>query len=195
MTTNTAAEPSALRANERGYNLVEMLIAIAILGTVTVSLMTLFFMGTSNIYSGKQMTRANSIGTLVLEDLSSLTHPDVMQGFGITSATALGAVDVDTTRALPNDLYASSVLRRSNSIGTGHDPRGLLARWQAAIDTDGILANGYVAIVMTPRNPNPTGATLTAGNATTMRVRVLVRWTEGIRPRQVIMDTFKLNRP
>jgi prepilin-type N-terminal cleavage/methylation domain-containing protein len=184
-----------VHSGERGYNLVEMLIAIAIFGVVLISIFTLFVLGTRNVYSGKQMTRAIAVGTLVTEDLSSLTQKDVLAAFGVTSTTTLGAVDVDTTRALPNDNYTGSILRKSNAITTGQDPRGLLARWQSEISTDNILSNGYVAIVLTPRNPWPLAATLTPGNATTMRVRVLVRWNEGGRARQVVMDTAKYNRP
>jgi prepilin-type N-terminal cleavage/methylation domain-containing protein len=183
------------RTGERGYNLVEVLVAVAILGTVLISVITLFFLGTSNIYSGKQMTRAVSIGTLVSEDLSALSQDDVLDAFGITAATTLGTVDVDTTRALPNDTYAGSIIRRSNAITTGQDVRGLLARWQAAIDDDRILQNGYVALVLTPRNPIPVGGTLTPVSATTMRVRILVRWIERGKSRQVILDTLKTHRP
>lgn len=194
---NSAPKLSFRRSSEseRGYNLIEVLIAMAIFSVVLLSVMTLFVMGTSNIYSGKQMTRAISIGTIVTEDLSSLTQQDVLEGFGVAGNATLGNVDVDTTRALPEDLYTGSILRKSNAIVVGQDVRGLLARWQSQISTDRIMTGGYVALVLTPENPFPVGATLTPASATTMRVRVLVRWLEGRRPRQVIMDVAKFNRP
>lgn len=184
------------RATQRGYNLVEVLIAVALLGTVMMTIMTLFYMGRSNVYSGKQMSVAVSIGTHAMEDLSSRSKSDILTAFNAL-ASARGNVDVDTTAALPNDTYSGSILRVSTKPAdidpAQNDPRGLLKKWSD--EAKGRLTNGQVAIVMTPMKQWPTSAALTNANATVMRVRVLVRWNEGGRRRQVIMDTVKASRP
>jgi hypothetical protein len=58
------------------------------------------------------------------------------------------------------------------------------------------FANGVVSVVITPRNRNPlTAPSITLNNATVVRIRTIVRWTEDNRPRQLIVDTLKTNRP
>ncbi|HEX7807698.1 MAG TPA: prepilin-type N-terminal cleavage/methylation domain-containing protein, partial [Thermoanaerobaculia bacterium] len=90
------------RKSERGYNLIEVMIAMALLGTVLISIMTLFVMGRKNVYSGKEMTAAVSMNTRVSEDLSGMTVDEVYAAFGIdpTSTAALTGsaynVTVDT---------------------------------------------------------------------------------------------------
>src|SRR5215213_9925314 len=68
------------RHSERGYNLVELLVAIALLGVVLMSVLSLFVWGRRNVYSGKQMTTAVAVGTRVLEDLAPLTKSDIYSG-------------------------------------------------------------------------------------------------------------------
>src|SRR5512140_867268 len=74
---------------QRGYNLVEVLIAMAVLGMVLLSIISLFVLGRKNVYSGKQMTRAAAIMTRVVEDLSVMPEAQVFTNFGLTNATAL----------------------------------------------------------------------------------------------------------
>ena len=57
------------------------------------------------------------------------------------------------------------------------------------------MPNAAINLVFTPRRPNPVGAALTAGNATVVRVRAIIRWKEGLRNRQLILDTTKTRRP
>jgi prepilin-type N-terminal cleavage/methylation domain-containing protein len=78
------------RQQQSGYSLVEVLIALAITSIVLLTVVTLFYMGRRNVYSGKQMTYAVSVGTRILEDLSSLTSQDVGSSFNITDTTATG---------------------------------------------------------------------------------------------------------
>lgn len=184
---------SVNRWSQRGYNLVEVLVAMAILSVVLLSIMTLFVMGRRNVYSGKQMSQANAVGRDVLEDLSSLTLSDVRAAFGIADNAALGNVDVDATRTMPEDTYTSAILRTTDTISAATDPRGYLQSWLDTIEDNEKMANPQLALVFIPRNPS--AGAITAGNATVMQVRVLVRWDEGGRRRQAIFDTTKVQRP
>ena len=183
-------------SRQRGFNLVEVLIAMAILGTVMMTIMTLFFMGRANVYAGKQHSIALSIATHAMEDLSSRSKLDILKAFNAEGA-GIGAVDVDTTAVLPQDNYTLSVKRVSTIAddvdATKNDPRGLMKKWSD--EAKSRLTNGYVAVVLTPLKPNPVGAGLTIDNATVMRVRMFVRWREGSRRRQVILDTVRAARP
>lgn len=180
---------------QRGYNLVEVLIAMALLSVVLLSIVTLFVMGRRNVYSGRQQTQATSVGRDVLEDLSNMSLNDLRTSFGIASTSTLGNVDVDPVRALPEDEYSNAILRTTKDVSLTTDPRGLLESWRDSIVENNKMADGYVALVFMPEKPFPTTAALTPGNATVMKVRVLVRWVEGGRRRQAIFDTAKVQRP
>ncbi len=187
--------PVSAEQRDSGYSLIEVLIAIAILGVVLLAVVTLFFMGRSNVYSGRQMTQGVALGTHVMEDISQMTMQDFYTAFNIDGTTTLGNVDVDTTRAWPNDLYSGAILRQSSNITSTTDPGGYLARWNTEMVNNNKLGQGSISLVMIPTNPNPTSATVSAGNNTMLRIRVLVRWMEAQRPRQVIFDTVKTQRP
>ena len=188
--------PREKHQRQQGFNLVEVLIAMALLGTVLITIMTLFYMGRSNVYAGKQTSVAVSIATHAMEDLSSRSKSDILTVFN-ASAAGLGAVDVDPTATLPRDTYTSSILRSSTVAddvdATKNDPKGLLKKWSD--EAKSRLTSGTVAVVMTPLKPYPTGAGLTAANATIMKVRVFVRWREAGRRREVILDTVRASRP
>lgn len=201
------------RVSQAGYNLIEVMIAMALLGTVLISIMTLFVMGRKNVYSGKEMTAAVSMATRVSEDLSGLTVDELYTVFGIdgTSTAALSGsaynvtVDASGRKAiLPGNTYTGSIIRRTTdtlvTTAGGNDTGGFLTRWKTEMDQNLRFAQGAVNIVITPRNPDPptTGGaptTLSLSTATVVRVRVLVRWLEDNRPRQMIIDTVKSDRP
>lgn len=188
---------SVSRRSERGFNLVEVLIAMALLGTVLITIMTLFYMGRSNVYSGKQTSVAVSIATHAMEDLSARSKNDVLAAFN-AGATAPDDVDVDTTSAaMATDLYADSVLRVSTAAAdvdpAQNDKKGLLKKWSD--DAKKRLDRALVAVVLTPQVAYPVGGAVTMANATIMRVRVIVRWNESGRRREVILDSVKAARP
>lgn len=164
----------------RGYSLVEVLIAMALTGTVIMSIVTLFFFGRRNVYSGKQMTYAVSVGNRVLEDLALMGPEDIVANFAVPVATA-GL----TTNTVAGVAYPNSIMR--DTTGT---PSGYLGTWKGLVGTDR-LANGRVSLVVTPTNP------ATAGNPTTaafFRITVVVQWNEGRRQRSVVFNTAKLQR-
>lgn len=177
------------RRAQRGYNLVEVMIATALLGVVILSIVTLFFIGKRNVYSGKQMTAANAVATRVLEDLALMSATDVLSNFNITDSTTLASNTVGGT------AYPGSVLRDTRgTIDNNTDPSGYLARWKALVDNTATFAQkGRVVLVIIPSQPvdgdNP------VSTAQIVRVRGFVEWREGIRPRSVSFEASKLQRP
>jgi prepilin-type N-terminal cleavage/methylation domain-containing protein len=182
--------------SERGFNLVEVLIAMSLLGTVLMTILTLFYMGRKNVYSGKQTSVAVSIASHAMEDLSARSKLDVLTAFN-ASAAALGPVDIDGTTTMATDTYGDSIMRLSTNADdvddTKNDPRGLLKKWSD--EANSRLGESLVAVVLTPQKPYPVADPVTAANATLMRVRVIVRWSEGLRRREVILDSAKAARP
>lgn len=196
---------SERRRSQAGYNIVEVLIAIALLGVVMVSIVTLFFMGRRNVYSGKQMTKALSVGTRIEEDLSAMTADDVLSNFGLVVIDGSGTKTVATTTAsaaVANTTYTDCLVRHTNSITTTTDPGGYLAKWKALLPAADIT-DGKVSLVFLPRDETKTvsaSSTTFSQTSTTfdaapfLRIRVVVEWKEGLRSRSVVLDAVKSKR-
>lgn len=188
---------------QAGYNLVEVLLAMAMLGVVTISVFTLFFMGRRNVYSGKQTSQAIAIGTQVLEDIQGLNRSMLYGGaFGIAGTATGGAFTIPAASAGGvSYAYTNSNVRSTNAtlfasppadIATDTTPPGLLARWTGLLGTK--LTNGSVTVVLTPdKDPNVplVYAQPKYGAAQLLRVRVIVRWQEANRSREIVLDTVK----
>lgn len=200
--------PGAHRSSERGYNLVEVLIAVAITGVVILAVLSLFAIGRSNVHSGRQMTHAISVGTRVLEDTSAMPLKEFYDAFAITGTTSLGNVSI-TPGGLPDSAYTNSIVRTTSAIATAgqcapatpliafnNDPKSFLHRWYCQMQTAGSkLQNGQIWVVVTPRTRLDTTQPLGPLNAGVVRIRTIVRWSEGLRRRQIVFDTTKYNRP
>jgi prepilin-type N-terminal cleavage/methylation domain-containing protein len=182
-----------------GFNLVEVLIAVAILGVVAISIFTLFVMGRRNIYSGKQTSQAIAVGTQVLEDLTPFNKEMIYSGaFGIAN-TAVGTnFTLPRVSGLAAMSFTNSQIRSTNAtilssppgnISTQNTPPGLLTRWAALLGTK-LGPGSSVTVVMTP-DQDPTNNPAQFGTAQLLRIRVIVRWNETNRPREAVWDTVK----
>ncbi|HYK03786.1 MAG TPA: prepilin-type N-terminal cleavage/methylation domain-containing protein [Thermoanaerobaculia bacterium] len=179
------------RRHDSGYNLVETILAMAILGVILMSVVTLFFIGRRNVYSGKQMSAANAVATRVLEDLSLMTATDVLDNFRLATATP-------ATNVVASVSYPNSILRDTDeAISTDtNDASGYLARWKALVDTANELPSGRVILIVTPQQPTSNATTvLQITTAQVVRIRGVVEWSEGLRRRNVTFDSSKLQRP
>jgi Tfp pilus assembly protein PilV len=187
------------RVPESGYNLVEVLIAMALTGIVMISIMTLFFMGRRTVYSGKQMTNAVAVGTRVLEDLAPLNKQDIYNGLFAITATSAG---YGTTVQLghPQVTYTNCRIRSTDAtvgqptatdvatMSTGVNPPDFLTKWNAQLGSN--LANGSVTLILIPTN-DPTNSPAQFGTAQVLQVRVLIQWDEERRSRELILDTSR----
>jgi Tfp pilus assembly protein PilV len=187
------------RHSEGGYNLVEVLLAMAMLGVVTISIFTLFFMGRRNVYSGKQVSQAVAIGTQVLEDLQPFNRQMVYNGaFGIAGTATGGSFTVPAVVSGGQSYaFTNSNIRSTNAtivasppadISTENTPPALLTRWTSLLGTK--LLNGSVTVVLTP-DRDATNSPAQYGAAQLLRIRVFVRWDENSRRREVVLDTVK----
>jgi prepilin-type N-terminal cleavage/methylation domain-containing protein len=179
-----------------GYSLVEVLIALAITSIVLLTVVTLFYMGKRNVYSGKQMSYVVSVGTRVLEDLSTLTTDDVQTYFTIDDSTALSTVTVQGTS------YANSFTRDTSTCAvagtpppaytcTGDASPYMLSAWKGLIDPSK-LQNAKVGLIITPTNP--ADGTKPWSTARFIKIRAYIQWDEAQRRRISYFDTTKVNR-
>jgi prepilin-type N-terminal cleavage/methylation domain-containing protein len=183
-----------------GYSLIEVLIALAITSVVLLTVVTLFYMGRRNVYSGKQMTYAVSVGTRMLEDLSSLATVDAEKAFNIDDTTTTGTVTVQGLSAAggSSTTYTNSVGRECAAIDStcNNDTNGYLTNWKALID-ESKLTSAKVGVVFTPRSPaNPTDCpNCPWTTARFLKIRAYVSWEEAKDRRRVaFFDTSKINR-
>lgn len=172
------------RKLERGFNLIEVIVAVAILGSVLLSIITLFFLGRNNVYSGKQMTKMTAAVVHANEDLAALYARDLFNAFAIVPTTTL------SSNTVAGVTYANSLVFTTAQAGTAVDPQGYLTRWAALIPASSI-SNAKISLVLIPLDAT------TSGDVTTSRViqtRIVAEWSEGVRNRNMILDSTKLNR-
>ena len=173
------------RGAERGYNLIEVLIAMALLGTVLLSIVTLFVFGRRNVYSGKQLTKATAVTTQVIEDLQPLSVTSLQTYFEIAPDTPL--VDVTVGGVDYKDVIVRSTDNLAEEDAAG--PK-YLARWKNLIPSSS-MTNAHVTLIIKPDE------IFTAGDPTTaavLRLRVITEWNETARARNVTADVVKFNR-
>jgi len=151
------------RNHERGFSLVEVVIALGLLAGVLISIAGLFILGSKQVESGRTATEALSVARGILEEMDGWGFRQTYQLFGIDGTTALsGTVDTRT------DAYS--------------------AKWQQTLDE--ALFNSHAEILIQslgPNNPPPTLATTRA-----IRVVVTVFWSEGNRDRSIRLGTVRM---
>lgn len=178
----TPARQHQRRSAEGGYNLIEVLVAMAILSSVLLSIMTLFVFGRRNVYSGKQLTLANAVATRVSEDLVPLSRNNVYSSFGITNSTTLSS-----SVTIAGKTYTNVKVLSTDDTTT--DPQGYLTRWKDLM-AQKHFQKGRVSLVLTPTMAE-SGATFTSADI--LRIRVIVEWNEAGRARSVVVDTVKID--
>ena len=170
---------------QRGFNLVEVIIAMALLGTVLLGIMSLFFFGRSNVYSGKQMTHAVSVGTHVLEDLSGMSYTQIESAFDFEIGT-----DALASHTVNGVTFANALRRTTDDVDgdgliTDDDIPNFLDTWKEEVDAK--LSEGAVDLIFTP-----------AADDRVLRIDVVVSWNQpgrisvGGKKRQIIMETAKI---
>ncbi|MFP5248030.1 MAG: prepilin-type N-terminal cleavage/methylation domain-containing protein [Thermoanaerobaculia bacterium] len=191
------------RVHQRGYNLVEVLIAMALLGVVVMSIASLFIWGRRNVYSGKQMTTAIAIGTRVLEDLAPLSRSEIYNGVFDIADTASGQ---DIKFGTPVETYEDAAIRSTKagiypSYGALQTQKStgpkLLDKWTKQLQEDlgggktrDRLSDAAVTLILMPRNDDKNDPPQ-FGNSTVLQMRVIVSWREQKRKRQLVLDTVK----
>ena len=159
---------------------------MALLGSVLMSVITLFYFGRRNVYSGKQQTKITAVGTRVMEDLTNMTSDDVRSNFNIPGTM------VTTCATINGVAYTNCIARKTSTFTSGDDPSGFLTRWKALLGTattdQSIFSRGDITLIVQPVNA-------VSADSTYLRVRAILQWNEGRRTRYSVYDASKLRRP
>jgi prepilin-type N-terminal cleavage/methylation domain-containing protein len=159
-----------LRRSEDGFSLVEVILALALLGAVLISISGLFVIGGRSVQSGRTSSEALAAARTVLEDINHWGFRQTYMIFGI---------DHTATTAAP--------VRTDVATGDAHLDE-MLQRWQGLIG--GKLFDGYATVELEPLGYDSTIPQFQ--NARAIRITVTVFWNEGIRPRQAEIRSVKM---
>lgn len=163
-----ASLPQKNRRAERGYSLIEVLVAAGVLGGVLLSISSMFVAGTQSVRSGRDMTRATTIASSAMEEVMTLPFELV---YGLTGADrTMETSSWDTTLPVPAlSGSAEDVLLMT----------ALLDSWAAQVEDE--LAQGELSYRVDGINRPPTpGNPLVEpyNQATYLRVTITVTWVE-----------------
>ena len=156
----------------KGYNLIEVLIAMALLAWVVLVISGLFIYGQRGVHSGKTQTKAVSIVQKIHEDLKNLSGENkykIVNNAGAMSASANALWDQDNLPSLPTTVLQNTA-----------------DGWMTALAQLSINAQLDLTVTATIARTAGTGPTL--GNCLFFHYSVRIIWMEGPRRRTVPSD-------
>lgn len=157
---------------ERGFSLIEVIIALALLAAVLLTISGLFIQGSQSVNSGRDLTEATSLATNILEDMDKWAFTQLYTNY--CGTTASGALTFTTDNLQTNGTTCSAITTTASG-------------WQNGIRQR--LPNSKGTVVVTPMG----GATFAAAKG--VRVQVTVSWYMRARtssnPRQVSLETVR----
>jgi type II secretory pathway pseudopilin PulG len=148
--------------DERGFSLIEVVVALGLLAGVLISIAGLFVLGGKQVKSGRTATEALSVARGILEEMDGWGFRQTYELYGFDGSTA--AVTADT---------------RTNAYAL---------RWQPILNDK--LVNSYALIQV--QSLVQTGAPPPLSTTRTMRVLVTVHWDEGARHRTSQLGTVRM---
>lgn len=154
----------------KGYNLIEVLVAIALLAWVVLVVAGLFIWGQRGIYSGKQQTKAVALGQKIYEDLNSLEFPNKYAIFQATDGQSSKTITYKTTSANPFSDTNQPVLF------------AIFNTWINSLKD--LSENSKIICTLTPKRPK-SGTTATFGNCLFIQYDLIIEWTQLQRTRRV----------
>jgi prepilin-type N-terminal cleavage/methylation domain-containing protein len=172
-------EASSISKRARGFSLIEVLVAVALLAVILLALFSLVSMGVQRAYSGKKMTQATIIAQAAMER-ANVYEAHTLLGAAATATTATQTWTRTKTATNPPAVSGTSAEALVRDAW-----RKLLA------DADLPVYNDLPATLTVTMTPMPAGTTF--ATATMERIEVLLVWYEwGTRKRQVRLQALNL---
>lgn len=197
--TDERESQHTMKRAQRGFNLVEVLVAMAITAVIIISVATLFVLGRRNVYSGKQTTAAVAIATRITEDLSHMTHDEIYRKFGLSpSSGGWAGATLTASKTVEGTPYTDCVVRTEADAGDpDKDGANLIKNWLALMQPK--FSNPKISVIFMPRLnvADPATDTATPPTSTLLQIRVVMVWDETVsakRHRLMIVDAVKTKR-
>jgi len=150
-------------AKERGFSLIEVTIALGLLGTVLISIASLFIMGGKQVKNGKSTTTAVALTHEMMERIDQLSYSQVYTWFGGTDSSTSLSVPTTTTGNNAN-------------------------QWQAEI-AGKLGGQAYGTIAVTPLGGTASPPTMVSSQV--LQVQVTVNWNELGRTKTLSLKTLR----
>lgn len=147
---------------ERGFSLVEVIVAMALLGSVLIFISGLFVAGTRQVSSGRAHSTALSVARDIQEEMQGWPFYRLYDAFSISGSQNSGAADSRNA--------------------------GYAAKWQPLLTQR--LDNAYAEVQV--RGIDGAGGTPALQSAPAVRILVTVHWEEGLRQRSVRLGTVRM---
>jgi len=154
---------------EAGFNLIEVIVALALLAAVLLTISGLFIQGSQSVNTGRDLTEATSLATDILEQ---------MDKWGFTQ--------LYTNFCRANTLSSFTFLSSDVSCATfnGIPLAGGASGWQTKISQRLPNAKATISVAALPA-----GNTFAAAKG--IRVQVTVDWVLKLKPRSVSLETVR----
>lgn len=151
------------RNRQGGFSLVEVSLAIGLLGAVLVAISSLFVIGGKRVRQGRERTEALSVATHVMETLNQMSYRGLYTNFSVASnpGAATGPIVIDS---------------RTTTFGAA-------TGWQPLLDEK--LEEGYALVTLT----RISGADFRTSEG--IRVRTTVFWDDLNRTRNLTLETIR----
>lgn len=148
--------------DERGFSLIEVLLALGLLAAVLISTTWLLVIGSYQVKSGRTASEALSVAGTILEEMQGWGFQQTYLAYGLNGSATSYTIDTRT------NSYAS--------------------KWQSALDAK--LRNSYAIVELESMSssgtPPPLASTQTIG------ITVRIFWEEGERPRDIRVRTVRM---
>lgn len=115
---NAAARVIGREKGQRGFSLVEVVIAIGVLAGVLLSICSMFIMGGRQLKTGKTVTEATAICHAIMESFDSLSFTALYTTFGAAATDTTVTVSSTTTGSAIQPFQAEIVRKLSNGVAT-----------------------------------------------------------------------------
>jgi Tfp pilus assembly protein PilV len=145
------------RRDERGFSLIEVVIALGLLAGVLISVGGLFILGGRSVKSGRTSSEALAAGKEIVEEMNGWGFTQLWSVYGFNGQAATYTADTNTNTAAECVAWQSALVAKLGS--TAH----------ATIKIDSVAQTGQ---------PTPDFVTAGAVTAKNIRVTVTVLWTE-----------------
>ena len=155
-----------MRRDDRGFSLIEVVVALGLLAVVLLSIAGLFIVGGRQVKSGRTATEALAVSRGVIEQINKWGFKQTYQLFGVDGSATSYTFDTRTITDPPT---------------TG------MAKWQDQLDEVIPGSHGEIFIESLANGTPPA-----LEDTRAIRVVVTVFWTEGLRQRRVQLGTVRM---
>jgi len=152
------------RRSEGGLSLIEVILALGLLGGVLISIAGMFILSERQVKSGKTATQALAVARTITEEITGWGFRQTYQVFGSDGAATSYTYDTQV------NSYA--------------------AKWQTMLD-DSLELGSHATILVASVEPSGGGGAPALNVARAIRVTVTVFWAEGARNRSVRVMTVR----